>query len=97
SMLSVGVIAATGVVMSLFYIGSFEALYGTACGVMVIAKSLLFIGLLGLGAMNFRVVERLRFDPGAPILRLRRFAEVEVGVGIAVLFIAASITSLPPA
>jgi putative copper resistance protein D len=97
SMLSVGVIAATGVVMSLFYIGSFEALYGTAYGVMVIAKSLLFIGLLGLGAMNFRVVERLRFDPGAPILRLRRFAEVEVGVGIAVLFIAASITSLPPA
>ena len=47
--------------------------------------------------MNFLVVERLRLDPAAPILRLRRFAEVEVGVGITVLFIAASITSLPPA
>lgn len=97
SMASVSVIALTGVVMSLFYIGSFEALYGTAYGVMVMAKTMLFLGLLGLGAMNFRVVERLRFDPAAPILRLRRFAEVEVGVGIAVLFVAASITSLPPA
>jgi putative copper resistance protein D len=47
--------------------------------------------------MNFRVIERLRVDPAAPVLRIRRFAEVEVGVGIAVLFIAASITSLPPA
>jgi len=97
SMASVSAIAVTGVVMSLFYIGSLEALYGTAYGVMVITKSLLFLGLLGLGAMNFRVVERLRVDPAAPVLRLRRFAEVEVGVGIAVLFIAASITSLPPA
>src|SRR5215468_564730 len=97
SMISVTTIAASGVVLSLFYIGSFAALYGTAYGVMVIAKSLLFLALLGLGAMNFRVVERLRVDPTAPVLRLRRFAEVEVGVGIAVLFIAASITSLPPA
>jgi copper resistance protein D len=97
SLASVTAIAATGIVMSLFYIGSFAALYGTAYGIMVMAKSLLFIGLLCLGGMNFLVVERLRLDPAAPILRLRRFAEVEVGVGITVLFIAASITSLPPA
>jgi putative copper resistance protein D len=97
SMISVTVIAATGVVLSLFYIGSFAALYGTAYGVMVIAKSLLFLGLLCLGGMNLLAVERPRGDADAAILRLRRFAEVEVGVGIAVLFIAASITSLPPA
>jgi putative copper resistance protein D len=47
--------------------------------------------------MNFLTVERLRHDPAAPALRLRRFAEVETGIGITVLFIAASITSLPPA
>ena len=97
SLVSVTAIAATGIVMSLFYIGSFEALFGTAYGIMVMAKSLLFIGLLCVGGMNFLVVERLRIDPEAPILRLRRFAEVEVGVGITVLFIAASIASLPPA
>jgi putative copper resistance protein D len=95
SLASVTRIAATGVVMSLFYIGSFEALYGTAYGIMVFAKTLLFIGVLCLGGMNFLVVERLRRDSTAPILRLRRF--VEVGVGITMLFIAASITSLPPA
>jgi putative copper resistance protein D len=47
--------------------------------------------------MNFRLVERLRANPMTPITRLRRFAEVEVGVGITVLFAAASLTSLPPA
>ena len=97
SLVSVTAIAATGFVMSIFYIGSLEALYGTAYGIMVIAKTLLFLALLGLGGMNFLVVERLRAGRDAPILRLRRFAEVEVGVGITVLFIAASITSLPPA
>jgi copper resistance protein D len=97
SLASVTAIAATGFVISVFYIGSLEALYGTAYGIMVIAKTLLFLGLLCLGGMNFLVVERLRAGREASILRLHRFAEVEVGVGITVLFIAASITSLPPA
>jgi putative copper resistance protein D len=35
--------------------------------------------------------------PGTPILRLRRFAEVEIGLGLTVLFAAASLTSQPPA
>jgi putative copper resistance protein D len=47
--------------------------------------------------MNFLLVERLRRDPGTPILRLKRFAEVEIGVGLTVLFAAASLTSQPPA
>jgi putative copper resistance protein D len=97
SMCSVAIIAAGGAVMSVHYIGSFEAFYGTAYGVMVMAKIALFAGLLVLGGMNFLVVERLRRNPGTPILRLRRFAEAEIGVGLTVLFAAASLTSLPPA
>jgi putative copper resistance protein D len=54
-------------------------------------------GLLFLGAMNYLLVERLRRAPGTPILRLKRFAEVEIGLGITVLFAAASLTSQPPA
>jgi putative copper resistance protein D len=46
--------------------------------------------------MNFLVVEQLRGDPHMSILRLRRFAEVEIGVGLTVLFAAASLTSQPP-
>jgi putative copper resistance protein D len=94
---AVAILVAAGIVMALTYIGSLEAFYGTAYGVMVGTKVLLLVGLLFLGAMNYRVVERLRRDPRTPILRLRRFAEVEIGVGLAVLFAAASLTSQPPA
>jgi putative copper resistance protein D len=97
SMASVATIAAAGIVMATGYIDSIAAIYGTAYGVMVTTKVALFAGLLLLGAMNFRVVERLRRDPATPILRLRRFAEVELGVGISLFFAAASLTSLPPA
>jgi putative copper resistance protein D len=97
SMFSVVVIGVGGVIMSISYIGSLEAFYGTAYGVMVMAKIALFAGLLFLGGMNFLVVEQLRRDSTTPILRLRRFAEAEIGIGLTVLFAAASLTSLPPA
>lgn len=97
AMVSVAVLLAGGLVMAVVYIGSIEAIYGTAYGVMVSTKVLLLAGLLFLGGMNFLLVERLRNDPGTPILRLKRFAEVEIGVGLTVLFAAASLTSQPPA
>jgi len=97
SMASVGLILAAGIYMSVHYIGSIPAFYGTAYGVMVGAKIVLMAGLLALGGMNYLLVERLRRDPATSIKRLRRFAEVELGVGITVLFAAASLTSVPPA
>src|SRR5579859_5285969 len=97
AMASVAVLLAGGLAMAVIYIGSLDALYGTAYGVMVSTKAGLLAGLLFLGGMNFLVVERLRRDPGTSILRLKRFAEVEVGVGLTVLFAAASLTSQPPA
>ena len=47
--------------------------------------------------MNFLLVERLRANPETSVNRLRRFAEVEFGIGIAIFFAAASLTSVPPA
>jgi putative copper resistance protein D len=96
AMASVAVLLAGGLAMAVVYVGSLEALYGTAYGVMVGTKAALLAGLLFLGGMNFLVVERLRRDPGTSILRLKRFAEVEVGIGLTVLFAAASLTSQPP-
>ena len=93
---SVTVLLAGGLVMAVTYVGSLGAIYGTAYGVMVVTKLGLLVGLLFLGGMNFLVVERLRRDPGTSIQRLRRFAEVEVGIGLTVLFAAASLTSQPP-
>ena len=97
SMAGVVCILASGVLMSVFYIGSLQGFYGTAYGVMVGAKIAMFLMLLALGGGNFLLVERLRADPSTPILRLRRFAAVEFGIGISIFFAAASLTSVPPA
>lgn len=97
SMWAVAVLAGAGGLLAIAYVGSWAALYGTAYGLMAGVKVVLFLLLLGLGAANYRVVEALRRDPATPALRLRRFAEVELGIGIAVFFAAASLTSAPPA
>jgi len=57
----------------------------------------LFLMLLALGGMNFLMIERLRASPDPSVIRLRRFAEAELGIGIAIFFAAASLTSVPPA
>ncbi len=97
SMTGVACILASGIVMSLYYVGSWEGFYGTAYGVMVGAKIAMFLMLLGLGGLNFLLVERLRGNPATPVNRLKRFAEVEVGIGFTIFFAAASLTSVPPA
>ncbi len=96
SMAGVTCILVSGLVMSVFYIGSWQALYGTAYGVMVGAKISMFLMLLALGAGNFLVTESLRRNPATPVLRMRRFAEVEIGIGFTLFFTAASLTSVPP-
>lgn len=97
AMAGVFTLLASGIVMSLKYIDSPEAIYGTAYGAMLSTKVLMFVGLLGFGFKNMLIVRRLRRSPDAPVLVMRRFAEVELGVAVAVLLSAASLTSLPPA
>ncbi len=97
SMAGVACLLASGITMTVYYIGGLEAFYGTAYGVMVGAKIAMFAMLLALGLGNLLVTERLRRDGAAPVLRLRRFAEVEIGIGITIFFAAASLTSVPPA
>ena len=97
SMASVALITIGAVAFAFGYFDSPEAVWGTAYGLMVSTKTIIFACLLLFGLANYRVVERLRRDPTTSALRLRRFAEVELGVGLTVFFAAASITSLPPA
>jgi putative copper resistance protein D len=97
-------LAATGVALILMgvavfaplYLGSFAAVYGTAYGLMAVTKAILLAMLLLLGVANFRAVRRLVTD-AATVRRVRRFVEVEMGIAVAVLLAAASITSMPPA
>lgn len=97
SMAGVACILLSGIAMSVVYIGEWSAFYGTAYGVMVGAKITMLLMLLFLGGMNFLLVERLRARPDTNINRMRRFAEVEIGIGITIFFAAASLTSVPPA
>jgi putative copper resistance protein D len=97
SMAGVACILVSGVFMAVSYIGDWAGFYGTAYGVMVGAKIALFLMLLALGAMNFSLVEKLRSNPATPVNRLRRCAEAEIGIGVALFFAAASLTSVPPA
>jgi copper resistance protein D len=97
SMAGVACILISGITMSYLYVGAWDGFYGTAYGVMVGAKITMFLGLLALGGMNFLLVERLRADPATPVTRLKRFAEVEIGIGFTLFFAAASLTSSPPA
>src|SRR5258707_5216187 len=96
-MVSVAVIVIAGLIMAIAYTGSIAAVYGTTYGVMVMTKVALLLYLLLLGGMNYLMVERLSGNPATSMLRLRRFAEAEIGIGITLFFAAASLTSLPPA
>jgi putative copper resistance protein D len=83
-------------VFATMYIGSIDALYGTAYGAMAVAKSIMFGMLLLIGFANFRAVRRIVTD-GTAARRVQRFVEVEMGIAFAVLMTAGSMTSLPPA
>jgi putative copper resistance protein D len=95
ALISVAVLAATGFTLSLAYVGSIPAIYGTSYGIMVATKVILFGTLLLLGALNFQIARSP--SGGSVIASLKRFGEAELGIGITVILTAASLTSLPPA
>ena len=96
-MAAVALLALGAAMLAVLFIGSVPALIGTAYGAMTLAKAALFAVLLVAGLMNMLAVRRLAGGGGDPTLfNLRRFAEIEVGIGISVLFIAASLASQPP-
>jgi putative copper resistance protein D len=86
----------SGVALATAYLGDLGALIGTAYGGMLLAKLALVAALLALGALNFRGVRRLPPDRAVAPLRLRRLVEVEAGLGVTLLFVAASLGAAPP-
>jgi len=94
---AVGALIAAGVGLAAIYVDGVGGLIGTSYGVMVLVKVAMLAALLALGGANFRAVRRLAAGATVPIARVQRFVEVELGLGVIVLFAAASLTSLPPA
>jgi putative copper resistance protein D len=97
AIVSVGLLLAAGVTLSIFYIATPAALYGTTYGVMVVAKVMLFGLVLSLGAVNFRLIRDRGRDESGWLRRLKRISEAEIGIGITAILAAASLTSQPPA
>lgn len=79
------------------YVGSINGLYGTSYGLMVIAKVMLFLLVLLIGGLNYFVVKQTSQGEYTLVRRLRRFSEVEIGIGFTAILAAASLTSQAPA
>jgi putative copper resistance protein D len=94
ALVSIAVIVATGAGLTALYVGEPAALVGTAYGVMILSKVVLLLAALALGAVNLRLVRR---GAEASHGTLSRLIEVELGLGLTIIFAAASLTSLPPA
>ena len=95
---SVTALFLAGIGMSLKYVGSWDAIYGTSYGAMVMTKLIFFGCLLLLGTANFFLVRAMgsHLSDADTKVSLLRFAEVELGIGITVILTAASLTSQPP-
>ncbi|MFC7476162.1 copper resistance D family protein [Dankookia sp. GCM10030260] len=78
------------------YIGTVEAVYGTVYGAMSATKAVFLGMLLVLGGSNWLLLHRRAWS-AADLLRVRRFVEAEMILGIAVLAVAAPLTSASPA
>ena len=104
-MVSVVVLVVTGVVLATDYVGSWQGLFGTGYGSLVAAKVVLLAVTLGFAALNFSAGRawrryRGRGSPGevpAAMARVPFYIEAETFLLVAVLFVAASLSSLPPA
>jgi putative copper resistance protein D len=96
--ISVALLFAAGLGLSVWYVGSWNAIYGTAYGLMLSTKLIFFGCLLLLGAANYflvRTIGRGSKDRDT-VVSLIRFAEVEIGIGLTVILTAASLTSQAP-
>jgi copper resistance protein D len=92
----VAMIVIGAVALSLGYIGSLDGFYGTAYGAMAATKGALLGVLLLLGLGNFLSIRHFAGEASS-FGRVRRFVGIEIGIAVAILMAAASITSLPPA
>ena len=94
---SVIVLVGAGVTMAWVYTQSWSAVYGTAYGVVLVAKSIMLAAVLVLGAGNFLLIRGNRFHSSPWLLRIGQFSEVEIGIGFTIILAAASLTAQPPA
>lgn len=97
AVICVAVLITAGVGMAWMYTQSWSAVYGTAYGVVLTAKSVLLLALLAIGSGNFFLIRNGQLHVPRPLTCISRFSEVEIGIGFTIILAAASLTSQPPA
>ncbi len=97
AMVSVALLIGAGIGLAWFYVASPSGLYGTTYGVLVMVKACLLLLILFLGASNWYVQREIERAPQRLLMRIRRFAEVEIALGFTAILAAAALTSQPPA
>jgi copper transport protein len=88
------VVTATGVLRAVNEVGGWQPLFETTYGRLVVAKSVLIVGLGGLGALNrFRNIPRAGTAPEG----LQKAGRLEVAIAVITLALAGMLsTSVPP-
>jgi len=97
---AVGALLATGVINTLYLVGSIAALIGTSYGQLLLVKIALFVALVGLATFNREVLTpRLisrRSQVGDVLRKLRRNSFLEAGLGLGVLCIVGLLGTMVP-
>lgn len=97
--LAVGLIVAAGIGLGLVLVGSVDNLLRTGYGWLIVAKSALLVPMVALGAWNHRAVRHAEGRSPATgstsevVARVR----VEAALGVAILVLAAGLTTVNPA
>jgi copper transport protein len=104
AMVAVTLLLCSGIVQSVVLVNSLSAFVETAYGRLVLAKIVIFLGLISLGAYNqrrllprLRSVREGRVDPERAATLLRRSVACEVGLALVVLGVASVLVATDPA
>jgi putative copper resistance protein D len=95
---SVGLLLLTGLPLAWTYIGSWDGLFGTGYGALVVTKIVLLGLALGFAYLNHKAGRAWREQrDGSPVTRkVPHYIEAETFILVGVLFVAATLSSQPP-
>lgn len=95
---SVATLICTGVPLAWVYIGTWDGLFGTGYGSLVVTKNWLFLVALGFAYLNNRAGKRWREsgELGGLANKVPYYIEAETFILVGILFIAATLSSQPP-
>ena len=98
ALMSVLIIAATGIYNSYTHVDSFAAMIGTTYGQLLIAKAGLSLLMIIIGGLNAYVIHpRIRSGAGGSENALLRNVKLETALSVVVLLLAALLAFMPPA